>query len=82
MIGTVQRVCCVCGIRLPGEKRAVLISQGCGTVTGSGQTFWHCRIPIHSQEEILMMIRAVPVFVTAKEYGKPIAHKIPKPEDF
>jgi len=68
MIGKVQRVCCVCGIRLPDERREDLIKRGCGTQLGTGQVLFHC--PHHPADEILKMINATPIFQTGKDYRK------------
>jgi len=67
-----QLVCCVCGCKIPYEKKEILLQRGCGTQLGTGQVVWHCRMPIHSPEQIVGMLNAVPRFVTAKEYSKPL----------
>ena len=65
MIGKVQRVCCVCGIRLPDERREDLIKRGAGTRFGDGRVLWHC--PHHKPDEVIAMANAVPIFKRASE---------------
>ena len=63
--------CCCCGYHLPGTRQD-LIQRGCATITGTGQTLYHCNAGRHSPEDIQKMIRAVPVFETASKYRKNI----------
>ena len=65
MIGTVQRCCVVCGIRLPDERREDLIKRGCGTQLQNGQVLFHC--PHHKPYEVIAMANAVPIFKRASE---------------
>jgi hypothetical protein len=67
----VQRVCVVCGTKIPQLSRQELMDKGCMTATGSyGQYVFHCPYPIHSRLEIEKMIRATPLFHTGNDYRK------------
>ena len=65
MIGKVQRVCCVCGVRLPDERREDLIKRGAGTQLQTGQVLFHC--PHHKPDEVIAMANAVTIFKRASE---------------
>jgi len=64
-----QYFCVCCGIKLQGTRQE-LIAAGAATITGTGQTFFHCPHPKHSHEEIQAMIRATPTFSTGSKYRK------------
>jgi len=75
-----QIFCCVCGCKLKYFPKEVMIQKGMSTVTGTGQIYHHCNAGRHTPEQILIAINAVPRFVRASDYGKPIASTIPKPD--
>jgi hypothetical protein len=71
MIGTAQFTCVCCGTKLPGTRQE-LIAARAATITGAGQTFFHCPHPRHSHEEIQKMIHATPTFSTGSKYREGI----------